>query len=590
VIPRPHPTDDAVRFVDDRLGASKAVKKALRYVFPDHWSFMLGEIALYCFAVLVATGIFLALFYSPSDSDVIYRGVYEPLRGAEVSESFGSVVNLSFDVPAGLLIRQTHHWAADVFVAAIVLHLLRVFFTAAFRKPRDVNYFVGVTMLGLALVEGFLGYSLVDDLLSGMGLVIAYSVLMSVPLIGAQAAVLVWGDAWPGSPELWPRMFIVHVLVIPLILGGLIATHLTMIMRHHHTQFRGPRRTEHNVVGTPLWPAYALRSLGLAAAVVAVLVLLGGLVQINPIWEWGPYHTADATNGAQPDWYLGWLIGGLRLVFGYEPVVFGYTLVPNPFWGGVAFPLVVFGILYAWPWLDRRRERDQAHHQLLDLPRDNPRRTALGAALFAWVAIVFFVGALDRIYFLLGVPYEGQIWFWRFGIFVVPVLVYFVVRRVTTELSVGRARVLRGWYGQTVRRAPGGGFEVLTPPDGAAPSVPAPEGPKGVTDTELGRVINALTATLNDQRPERLDVDRLQSLVTDSLGGEEKLAVVPDLNGAQVLDTRGERLADIRFAGGAWTVERAVPARDELPASPREPTRGEKARARARGAWRKLRP
>jgi ubiquinol-cytochrome c reductase cytochrome b subunit len=347
-----------VRFVDDRLGASKAVKKALRYVFPDHWSFMLGEIALYCFVVLVATGVFLAFFFSPSDSDVVYRGVYEPLRGAEVSEAYGSVVNLSFDVPAGLLVRQVHHWAADIFVVAIVLHLLRVFFTAAFRKPRDINYYVGVTMLGLALLEGFLGYSLVDDLLSGMGLAIAYSVLMSVPLIGDRLTVLAWGDAWPGSPELWPRMFIAHVLIIPLVLAALISLHLTMIMRHHHTQFRGPRRTEHNVVGTPMWSGYALRSLGLACAVVAVLALLGGLVQINPIWEWGPFHTADATNGAQPDWYLGWLIGGLRLVPGWEPVIGGYTLVPNPFWGGVFFPTVVFAILYAWPWLDRRRERD----------------------------------------------------------------------------------------------------------------------------------------------------------------------------------------------------------------------------------------
>jgi ubiquinol-cytochrome c reductase cytochrome b subunit len=419
-----------------------------------------------------------------------------------------------------------------------------------------------------------------------MGLAIAYSVLMSVPLIGDRATVLVWGDAWPGSPELWPRMFIAHVLIIPLIFAALISLHLAMIMRHHHTQFRGPRRTEHNVVGTPMWPGYALRSLGLACAVVAVLLLLGGLVQINPIWEWGPYHTADATNGAQPDWYLGWLIGGLRLVPGWEPVIGGYTLIPNPFWGGVFFPTLVFAILYAWPWLDRRRERDREHHHLLDLPRDNPRRTALGAALFAWVAIVFFIGSFDRIYFLLGIPYEGQIWFWRFGIVLVPVVVYLLTRRVTTELSLGRARVLRGFYGDVVRRAPGGGFEVLPPPEDSTPSVEAPAGVSGVTDTELGRVINALTATLNDQRPERLERERLQSLVTDTLGGEEKLTVVPPT----VLDEGGEEVARIRLADGDWVVERVAPPRDELPLSAREPTRGEKARARVRGVWRKLRP
>jgi quinol---cytochrome-c reductase cytochrome b subunit len=580
VIPRPHPTDDAVRFVDDRLGAARAIKKTLRYVFPDHWSFMLGEIALYCFAVLVATGVFLALFFSPSDADTVYRGTYAPLQGAEVSEAYRSAVDLSFDVPAGLLMRQVHHWAADIFVAAIVVHMLRVFFTAAFRMPRDLNYMVGVTMLALALLEGFLGYSLVDDLLSGMGLIIAYSVAMSLPLVGDRLTVLLWGGPWPGSPELWPRMFIAHVFVLPAVIGGLIALHLAMIVRHHHSQFRGPMRTEHNVVGSPLWSAYALRSLGLAAAVCAVLVLLGGLVQINPIWEWGPYHTADATNGAQPDWYLGWLIGGLRLMPGFDVHVFGYTLVPNPFWGGIAFPTAVFAILYAWPWLDRRRERDRQHHQLLDLPRENPRRTALGAALFAWVAIVFFIGSFDRIYFLAGVPYEGQIWFWRFAIFVVPVLVYLVTRRVAGDLGRAGTRVTRGWYGQAVRRAPGGGFELLDEP---APK-PQPAPPARVTDTELGRAINALATTLNDQRPERLDRERL-----DALAGDAPLTAAVDSDTtARMLDPAGECVATIRFADGAWHVERTAPPRDEMAQPPRPPTRGERLRARVRSLlpWR----
>jgi hypothetical protein len=243
----------------------------------------------------------------------------------------------------------------------------------------------------------------------------------------------------------------------------------------------------------------------------------------------------------------------------------------------VFFPTLVFAILYAWPWLDRRRERDRQHHHLLDLPRDNPRRTALGAALFAWVAIVFFIGSFDRIYFLLGIPYEGQIWFWRFGIVLVPVLVYLVTRRVTTELARGRARVLRGFYGEVVRRAPGGGFEVLEPN--------RPDGPPAVTDTEIGRVINALTATLNDQRPERLDRERLQSLVTETLGDEQKLIVDPPW----ILDPQGKEVAMIRFRDGDWAVERTTPPRDELPLGAREPTAGEKARARVRGLWRRLR-
>jgi ubiquinol-cytochrome c reductase cytochrome b subunit len=459
-------TADAVTFVDERLGAGSFATKALRYVFPDHWSFMLGEIALYCFVILVATGIYLTFYFEPDHSTTVYTGSYAPLAGQEMTKAYASVLHLSLDIQPGLLMRQVHHWAANVFVAAIVLHLMRVFFTGAFRKPRDINWMVGVTMLGLALFEGFLGYSLIDDLLSGMGLVIAYSVAMAIPFVGSHLTVLLWGDRWPGSPELWPRMFIGHVLLIPMLLAGLIAIHLAIIMRQHHSQFRGPLRTEHNVVGTPMWPGYALRSLGLFAAVAAVLFLLGGLVQINPIWEWGPYHTYIGSNGAQPDWYLGWLIGGLRLMPAFEPQIGGYTLIPNPFWGGVAFPTVVFLMLYAWPAIERRLSRDRSQHHLLDLPRENPRRTATGAAFLAWVVTVFALGSFDRVYFRLGIPYEGEVWFWRFGAFLLPVLIYFVVKRVCTELGRSRTRVLRGWYGQAVGRTPSGGF---------APEEPAEE-------------------------------------------------------------------------------------------------------------------
>jgi ubiquinol-cytochrome c reductase cytochrome b subunit len=241
--------------------------------------------------------------------------------------------------------------------------------------------------------------------------------------------------------------------------------HLGIIMRQHHTQFRAPGKLENNVVGTPLWPGYALRSLGLLAATAAVMVLLGGLVQINPIWEWGPYHTYIGSNGAQPDWYLGWLIGGLRLMVPFEPQIKGYTLIPNPFWGGAFFPTVVFGMLLAWPALDRRLNRDHDQHHLLDLPRDNPRRTAIGAAFLSWVVTVFALGSFDRVSFRLAIPYEGQVWFWRFGAFLVPVIVYFVVKRVVTELGRARARPLRGWYGQAVTRTDEGGF-APAPPEG----------------------------------------------------------------------------------------------------------------------------
>jgi len=430
----------AVQFIDERSGAAPFLRKALRYVFPDHWSFLLGEVALYAFVVLVATGVYLTLFFEPSLADTTYNGVYEPLRGTTMSEAYKSVIDISFEVKAGLLIRQTHHWAANVFVAAIVLHLLRVFFTGAFRKPRELTWLVGLAMLMLTLPEGYLGYSMVDDLLSGMGLAIGYAVALSLPVIGDNFALGIWGAPYPGDPAFESRMYITHVLILPVAIGTLLALHLTLIASRHHTQFRRrPPQNERKILGLPTFPAQAPRSLGLFCAVAAVLFLLGGLVQINPVWQWGPYDLAQSTNGAQPDWYLGWLIGALRLVPGFEPVIGDYTPVPNPFWGGALFPLVVFAVLALFPWLERRMTGEHGFHNLLDRPRDAPGRTAVGAALFAWVFLVFFAGSADRAYVFLGLSYEAQLWVYRGLIWVVPPIVFFVTRRVCRELQRSEA-------------------------------------------------------------------------------------------------------------------------------------------------------
>ena len=461
----------AVRYLDSRSGTAPYLRKGLRYVFPDHWTFMFGEIALYAFVVLVATGIYLTLFFDPSVKDTVYHGPYSPLDGEHMSLAYKSVVDISFRVKAGLLIRQTHHWAADVFVAAIVLHLLRVFFTGAFRKPRELTWYVGVTMLALAVLEGFLGYSLVDDLLSGMGLAIAYSVAMAIPFVGANAALLVWGAPFPGSPDFFSRMYAFHILVIPVTLGVLIAVHLGLVAFRHHTQFRGTGRREDNVVGTPAWPGYALRTVSLLLAVAGVLFLAGGLVQINPIWEWGPFEPYVSTNGAQPDWYLGWLIGALRLVPGWEPSAWGYTFVPNAFWGGALFPLCVFAFLYAWPRLEKRLTGDRAYHQLLDRPRDAPWRTAIGVGFFTWVAMVFFAGSSDRVFVQLHIPYESQIRVYEGALFVVPFLVAWLTKRICDELRVSGAHPLRGTTARRARRTPTGGFaEVAEPRDNASES------------------------------------------------------------------------------------------------------------------------
>ncbi|HKU58481.1 MAG TPA: cytochrome b N-terminal domain-containing protein [Gaiellaceae bacterium] len=430
-------TRKVVRFLDERSNTAPFVRKTLRYLFPDHWSFLLGEVALYCFIVLVATGTYLALFYTDSTATVVYHGPYAPLQGQQMTEAYKSVVDISTTVKAGLLIRQTHHWAADVFVASIVLHLLRIFFTGAYRKPRELTYWLGLTMLMITLLEGYLGYSLADDLLSGMGLAIGYGVALSIPFVGANLAALIWDGPFPGSHTFFARMYIAHVFLFPALLAVLLTAHLALVALRHHTQFRSAGATERRLVGVPLFPGQTPRSLGLLFAVAGVLFLLGGLVQINPIWLWGPYHTYSATNGAQPDWYLGWLIGALRLVPGFDVTIGGYTLIPNPFWGGVLFPLLVFGFLLVWPFAERRMTGDYGFHNLLDRPRDAPWRTASGYAVLTWVFMIFLAGSADRIDVMFDLPYSAQIFVYRIVIWIAPVVVGVIAYRVCKELQAG---------------------------------------------------------------------------------------------------------------------------------------------------------
>jgi quinol---cytochrome-c reductase cytochrome b subunit len=427
-----------VRFVDQRSGTAPFVRRTLRYLFPDHWSFLLGEVALYTFVVLLLTGTYLAFFYRNSVTPVTYHGPYVPLQGQRMSEAYRSVLDISTTVKAGLLIRQTHHWAADVFIAAITLHLLRVFFTGAYRKPRDLTYWLGLTILVVALLEGYLGYSLVDDLLSGMGLAIGNAVALSIPFIGGNLASLIWDGPFPGRPPFFARMYIAHVFLIPALIAVLLTVHLALVALRHHTQFRRtPRETERKIVGVPLYPGQTPRSLGLFFGVFGLLVLLGGLVQINPIWLWGPFHTYSSTNGAQPDWYLGWLIGALRLMPHFDVVVGHYTLVPNAFWGGALFPLLIFGFLYLWPWLERRYTGDVAFHNLLDRPRDAPGRTAIGWGLLTWGFLVFIAGSIDRVYVMFNLAYSTQLWLYRVLVIVGPFIAAGIAYRVCVELQQG---------------------------------------------------------------------------------------------------------------------------------------------------------
>jgi ubiquinol-cytochrome c reductase cytochrome b subunit len=425
------------RWIDDRLGTSRFVSETLNKIFPDHWSFLLGEIALYAFVVLVLTGVFLTFFFNPSLTERVYRGAYEPLRGVKVSDAYHSVLNISFQVRAGLVMRQTHHWAAIVFVAAIVVHLCRNFFTAAFRRPREINWVIGVTLLLLALFNGFSGYSLPDDLLSGTGLRIAYSVALSIPIVGTWIAFLLFGGEFP-SDLIVGRLFVAHVMIVPAILAGLIALHLAIIWRQKHTQFRGPMAREDNVVGPRLWPTYAFKSVGLFFGVFAVLAALGGLVQVNPVWLYGPFRPEQVTSPAQPDWYLGWLEGALRIFPSWEVRAFGFE-IPNPFFPAVLLPGITFLLLYAWPFLEAWVTKDTQPHHLLDRPRDNPMRTALGAATLAFYGMLFFAASNDLVAKWLNVPVIDVTWVFRVLVVAAPPASGYVTYRLMRALKLSGA-------------------------------------------------------------------------------------------------------------------------------------------------------
>jgi ubiquinol-cytochrome c reductase cytochrome b subunit len=444
-----------VTWLDDRLGTSHFLKHALRKAFPDHWSFMLGEINVYCFAALVATGTFLALNFDPTPLKVVYHGPYALLDGTQMSRAYASALDLSFTINAGLLIRQIHHWAALVFVAGIIAHMARVFFTGAFRKPREINWFAGVALLMCAMLEGFTGYSLPDDLLSGIGLRIADAVALSVPVIGTWASFLLLGGAFP-SPHVTGRLFTTHVFILPAVIAGLIGLHLAIVWRQKHTQFRGPGKREDNVVGSPLFPNYAAKSAALAMGTLGVLVLLGAFVQINPIWLYGPYEPAAAMSPAQPDWYIGWLEGALRMGPPWAIHLWGH-LIPSPFFPAVLLPGALFAMLFAWPYLERAVTHDARPHHLLDRVRDAPMRTGIGVALLTFAFGLTMAGSDDVQARFLHVSVEQLTFAYRVFCVAGPVVAFAIAYAFARELR--RSGGVHSAPRVRLRRNASGGFD-----------------------------------------------------------------------------------------------------------------------------------
>ena len=384
------------RWLDSRVRVARFARRAMNHIFPDHWSFMLGEIAFYAFTILVITGTFLALFFKGSTVKAVYRGSYHPLDGVQVSSAYQSVLHLSFDVPAGLLVRQMHHWAADIFIGAILAHMARLYFTAAYRRPRELNWMIGLTLLLLALVNGYLGYSICGDLLSGAGLRIGYAIFLSVPVIGPWLAFLALGGTVPVNATI-PRLYALHIFLVPALIALLLALHLGLVWRQLHTNYPGPQRTDDTIVGSRVWPSYSFKSLGLFLLVFAVVAGLGGLVQIDPVWIYGPDNPAAIVPGAQPDWYLGWVEGAMRLFPGIN-LHLGHTLlVPEVFFPAALLPGLIFLLLYAYPWIDKLISFDTRAHNVLRMPWEQPFNTAFGCSLLMFVLVLLVAGGDDVI-------------------------------------------------------------------------------------------------------------------------------------------------------------------------------------------------
>ncbi len=453
-------------YLDERVGVGGILKEFGRKVFPDHWSFMLGEVALYSFLVVLLSGTFLTFFFQPSMELINYDGVYGPLKGAEMSVAYASTLDISFEIRGGLLMRQVHHWSALLFVAAAGLHMLRVFFTGAFRKPREINWLVGVVLFVLAMAGGFTGYSLPDDLLSGNGLRIIDGMIKAVPVIGAYTSSLLFGGEFPGE-TIVARLYGLHILLIPALILVFIVIHLFMVVIHKHTHYSGPGRTDSNVVGYPLMPVYVAKAGGFFFIVFGMIMLISATFTINPVWNYGGYDPSPVSAGTQPDWYIGWADGALRLApTGWEFVLGGYTWSWN-----ILAPIVVLVVFLAlvafYPFIEAWVTGDKREHHVLDRPRNAPTRTAIGAAGVTFYAVLWAGAGTDLIATNFKLSLNHVLTSLQVLLIIGPVIAFIITKRACLSLQrKDREIVLHGRETGRVVRLPHGEYiEVHEPLD-----------------------------------------------------------------------------------------------------------------------------
>lgn len=419
--------------VETRLRLREPMQATAGKLFPGHWSFLLGEVALVALAILVLTGVFLMMFYRPSLEPVVYTGSAPLFAGRELPGAYESIVRLSHDVPGGLLMRRVHRASSHVFIASIFLHLVRVVLTGAFRRPREVNYHLGGLMLLLAITSGYTGHNLPMDILAGTSLRILYSFLLSVPLVGERLALWVFAGEFP-TGDLVSRMFVVHVLVLPAVLVTAALVHTLIVARQTHTD--PPHETvdvQTTEVGERLWPDQFAKTLTLTLGVAGLIVASAVLVPWSDVDLHGPYVVAEASNASQPDWFLFWIEGALRL---YPPILIplGPATISGPFITGVVMPALLVLLLFGYPFLERRLDPPgldhiEGDHHVLQHPVDVPVRAGIVAAVTTFMVVLTIAAGNDVVARVLSVPTETLIWVLRVAVVVGPPAVGWLVAR-----------------------------------------------------------------------------------------------------------------------------------------------------------------
>ncbi len=433
--------------------ARRLVPSVLRRDPDDRWAAAFGQVAAYTFAVAAVTGVLLLPFFRPSMDTLVYHGSYSELDGVPVSQAYRSVLAITFDVRGGLLIRQVHHWSADLFVAAICLRVLRALFRGRFSGRALRDWLIWVTLLPLGMLAAYTGTILPDDGLSGGSLSVITGVLLSVPVIGTHLVTWIFGGAPPGDVIIG-RDYWVHILVLPVLAGTLLLLSL----------WPSPRR-----------PA-GLRPAPLLLFTGAVLVLLGTVAQINPVWLIGPYQPGSISSGAAPDWYMGFLDGALRIMPAWELSVAGHPLALGVLLPGLVVPALFFTALAFYPFADRWILGGRPPRGLLpSKPADPVNRTAAGVAGVAFYGLLWAASANDQIAYHLHLDLYTVTWTFRVLVLAGPALAVLLTRVIGHGLADRRRDQER--HGRETGRIamnPQGGYAEIREPARRVAGTPIP--------------------------------------------------------------------------------------------------------------------